>query len=60
MVGFLAFEVGMDGWIPNGVRNQGKYINLNCLYTGIIFTYLFKHSTGFTCSDFLWRLRKIS
>lgn len=52
--------VGMDGWIPNGVRNQGKYPHLNCLYAGFTFTYLIKHNTGFRCSDFLKWLREIS
>lgn len=60
MVGFLAFEVSMDGWIPSGVRYQGKYHHLNCLYAGFTFTYLFKHNTGFSFSDFLSLLREIS
>lgn len=35
----LAFEEAMDGQISNVVRDQGKYLHFNCLYTAITFTY---------------------
>jgi len=50
----------MDGWIPNGVINQGKYPHLNYLYSDFAFTHLFKHNTVFRWSDFFTWLREIS
>lgn len=47
----------MYGWFPNGVRKQEKYIHLNCLYTGIIFTYLLKAQYRFS-SAFYYDLEK--